>query len=311
MRTTVVGVLAAFVGGLGGAAQSRVNGALAASLHNGIAAALVSNLTASVLVITAMAAAPGARAGLRRAVARLRQGTLRAWECVGGACGALYVASQGISAGVLGLAVFTVAVVAGQTGGGLAVDRAGIAPGGRRPVTRIRALGAAVTVAAVAVAVGGRLRAGTVLALAVLPLAAGLALAVQGAVNGRVQQAAGAVLPAVFINAVVGTVALLLAFGVAVATQGWPGGALPDQPWLYLGGVIGVGFTAIGVAVVRRIGVLLLGLAVIAGQLTGALVLDLVVPGPAGAPGVAGFVGVGLTLVAVLTVMVDRSARPA
>jgi transporter family-2 protein len=55
----------------------------------------------------------------------------------------------------------------------------------------------------------------------------------------------------------------------------------------------------------------LLGLAVIAGQLTGALVLDLVVPGPAGAPGVAGFVGVGLTLVAVLTVMVDRSARPA
>jgi transporter family-2 protein len=69
-----------------------------------------------------------------------------------------------------------------------------------------------------------------------------------------------------------------------------------------------VGFTAIGVAVVRRIGVLLLGLAVIAGQLTGALVLDLVAPGPAGAPGLTAFLGVGLTLVAVLVVVVrDRT----
>jgi transporter family-2 protein len=303
------GVLAAFAGGVGGAAQSRVNGALAGSLHSGIAAALVSNTTALVLVVGALAVAPAARAGLRRAAGRLRSGTLRARECVGGACGALYVAGQGISAAPLGLAVFTVAVVAGQTGGGLAVDRAGIAPGGRRPVTRTRLLAAAVTVAAVAVAAGGRLRAGTSLLLAVLPLLAGLALAVQGAVNGRVQRATGAVLPAVFINAVVGTAALLLAFGVAVAFRGRPDGTLPTSPWLYLGGLIGVAFTAIGVAVVRRIGVLLLGLAVIAGQLTGALLLDLLVPGPAGPPGVPAFLGVVVTLVAVLLV-VSRDRRP-
>jgi transporter family-2 protein len=54
--------------------------------------------------------------------------------------------------------------------------------------------------------------------------------------------------------------------------------------------------------------VLLLGLAVIAGQLTGALALDLVVPGPAGAPGLSAFLGVGLTLVAVLVVVArDRT----
>jgi transporter family-2 protein len=308
MRGTVAGVLAAFLGGLGGAAQSRVNGALAGRLHDGIAAALLSNTTALVLVIAALAAAPAARAGLRLAVDRLRRGTLRLWECLGGACGALYVASQGISAGVLGLAVFTVAVVAGQSAGGLAVDRAGIAPGGRRPVTRARALGAAVTVAAVVVAVSGRLRAGTGLALAVLPLAAGAALAVQGAVNGRVRQAAGAVLPAVFINAAVGTAALLLAFGGVLAVHGRPDGSLPGQPWFYLGGAIGVGFTAIGVAVVRRIGVLLLGLAVIAGQLTGGLALDLIAPGPAGRPGVTGYLGAGLTLATVLVVVArDRT----
>jgi transporter family-2 protein len=308
MRGTVAGVLAAFLGGIGGAAQSRVNGALAGRLHDGIAAALLSNTTALVLVIAALAAAPAARAGLRLAVDRLRRGTLRLWECLGGACGALYVASQGISAGVLGLAVFTVAVVAGQSAGGLAVDRAGIAPGGRRPVTRARALGAVVTVAAVVIAVSGRLRAGTGLALAVLPLAAGAALAVQGAVNGRVRQAAGAVLPAVFINAAVGTAALLLAFGGVLAVHGRPDGSLPGQPWFYLGGAIGVGFTAIGVAVVRRIGVLLLGLAVIAGQLTGALALDLIAPGPAGRPGVTGYLGAGLTLATVLVVVArDRT----
>jgi len=308
MRARIAGVLAAFVGGLGGAAQSRVNGALAGHLHDGIAAALLSNTTALVLVATAMAVTPSARAGLRLAVQRLRQGTLRGWELLGGACGALYVASQGISAGVLGLAVFTVAVVAGQTGGGLAVDRAGIAPGGRRVVTLTRALGAAVTVAAVAIAVSGRLSAGTSLALAVLPLAAGVALAVQGAVNGRVRQAAGAVMPAVFINAVVGTAALVLAFGVASLIHGLPDGSLPGRPWFYLGGAIGVGFTAIGVAVVRHIGVLLLGLAVIAGQLTGALALDLLAPGPAGAPGLTGYLGVGLTLAAVFVVVArDRT----
>jgi len=303
MKAKVVGVLAAFVGGVGGAAQSRVNGALAGRLHDGIAAALLSNTTALALVAAAMAVTPSARAGLRLAAQRFRQGSLRGWELLGGACGALYVASQGISAGVLGLAVFTVAVVAGQTGGGLAVDRAGIAPGGRRAVTRIRALGAAVTVAAVAVAVSGRLSAGTTLALAVLPVTAGVALAFQGAVNGRVRQAAGAVLPAVFINALVGTPALLVAYGVASLLHGWPDGSLPAAPWFYVGGAIGVGFTAIGVAVVRHIGVLLLGLAVIAGQLAGALALDLLVPGPAGAPGLTGYLGVGLTLAAVLVVV--------
>jgi transporter family-2 protein len=299
MRSTVAGVLAAFVGGLGGAAQSRVNAALAGRLHDGVAAALVSNLTALVLVTAAVAVAPSARAGLVLLGSGLRRGGLRAWECVGGACGAVYVASQGVSAGVLGLAVFTVAVVAGQTGGGLAVDRAGIAPGGSRPVTPARLAGAAVTVAAVVIAAGGRLRAGTSLALAVLPLLAGMALAVQGAVNGRVQRAAGAVLPAVFLNAAVGTGALLLVFGVTGVLRGWPSGSLPTQPWLYAGGAIGACFTAIGVAVVRRIGVLLLGLAVIAGQLTGATALDLIAPGPAGPPGLAGFLGVGLTLTAV------------
>jgi transporter family-2 protein len=231
-------------------------------------------------------------------------GALRPWECLGGLCGALYVASQGLTAGTLGLAVFTVAVVTGQPGGGLAVDVSGLAPGGRRSVTRARVMGAALTVVAVLLAVSGRLRTGATVAPAALPLLAGTALAFQGAVNGRVRQATGGVLPAVFINALVGTGALLVVYLCALAVGDRQTGTLPGEPWLYLGGAIGIGFVAIGVAVVRHIGVLLLGLGVIAGQLAGAVALDFVAPGSAGTPTIAALLGTALTFVAVAVVLV-------
>ncbi len=305
--TPVLGVLAAVLGGLGGAVQARVNGGLGGHLHDGLAAALISNGSALLLVASA-GFSRTAREGLRRVLGALRTGTLRPWEGVGGACGALYVASQGISAGPLGVAVFTVAVVCGQSGGALGVDRAGLAPGGRRPVTLTRALGAALSVVAVTVAMSGRLRGGTALGLAALPLVAGVALAFQGAVNGRVRRAAGAVVPAVFVNALVGTAALAVAFAGSVVLRGWPTGALPHEPWWYVGGAIGLGFTAIGVAVVERIGVLLLGLGVIAGQLAGAVTLDLV----AGRTDPAALLGALLTLVAVTVALISGNfSRPA
>jgi bacterial/archaeal transporter family-2 protein len=301
--TVLAGVAAAFLGGVGGAVQARVNGGLAAHLHDGVAAALISNGSALLILTGAMLAAPAARAGLRLVLAKFRGGTLRLWECLGGVCGALYVAGQGISAGALGVAVFTVAVVAGQSSGGLLADAAGLTPGGKRPVTRVRAAGATLTVAAALVAVGGRLQAGAWVPLALLPLVAGAGLAFQGAVNGRVRQAAGAVLPAVYVNALTGTAGLLVAFGMSVLVRGRPTGALPATPWLYLGGVLGIGFTTIGVMVVRRIGVLLLALGVIAGQLAGAVALDVLAPGPAGVPGMGTLLGAGLTLLAVMVIV--------
>jgi transporter family-2 protein len=307
--TVLAGVTAAFVCGVGGAIQARVNGGLAAHLHDGIAAALASNGSALLILTGAMLAAPAARAGLRLVLAKLRGGTLRLWECLGGICGALYVASQGISAGALGVAVFTVAVVAGQSSGGLLADAAGLTPGGRRPVTQVRAAGAALTIAAVAVAASDQLRTGAWVPLALLPVVAGAGLAFQGAVNGRVRQAAGAVLPAVYVNALTGTAGLLVAFGISVLVRGRPTAALPTTPWLYLGGVLGIGFTTIGVMVVRRIGVLLLALGVIAGQLAGAVALDLLAPGPAGAPGVGALLGAGLTLLAVMVILLPDLRR--
>ncbi len=58
--------------------------------------------------------------------------------------------------GLLGVALFTVATVTGQTLSGLLVDRMGIGPAGKRSITGIRVIGSILTVAAVAWAVSPR-----------------------------------------------------------------------------------------------------------------------------------------------------------
>lgn len=310
----VLGVGAAVVAGAGSAVQSRVNGSLADAVGSGFLAAVVSFGSGLVVLAVALFAWPRARAALRRIPAALRPDDgaprLQWWQCVGGAAGGFFVAAQGLTVGSLGVAVFIVAIVAGQSVTSLVVDRLGLAPGGKRPVTLGRALGPALTVVAVLISVAGSLRTPDAIGLAVLPLLAGAGSAWQQAVNGRVRGvasgvagdprggAAPGVLAATFLNFLVGTVALLLAYGVSVLVAGPPTGSFPTNPWLYTGGVIGIVFIGTAAAVVHRIGVLLLGLGLIAGQIVGALVLDLVTPGAA-APAATTYVGAALTLVAV------------
>jgi transporter family-2 protein len=166
-------------------------------------------------------------------------------------------------------------------------------------------------VVAVPIAVSGRIGTPAALGLAILPVLAGAGSAWQQAMNGRVRQASEGVIATTFINFVVGTTALLVAFGLDLAFQGRPTGSLPTEPWLYLGGLIGVVFIAVAAALVRHIGVLLLGLGMIAGQVIGALLLDLILPA-AHKPGPATFLGAALTLVAVwIAATPPRRPRPA
>ena len=295
-----LGVGLAVASGVAVAAQSRVNGELGVRLQDGIAAALVSFGVGLLVLAVLVPALPGGRRGLRMLRRALTEGTLRPWQCLGGLCGALLVATQGLTVGVLGVAVFTVAVVAGQSASSLVVDRFGIGPGGAQPITGARLAGAVLTVLAVLLAVGDRLTDPAALALAALPLLAGLAVAWQQAVNGRVGIAAGSVLTATLVNFAVGTVGLLVVFLVDLALRGRPGGAFPAEPWLYVGGPIGIVFIAIAAAVVRFTGVLLLGLATISGQVLGAVAMDVIFPTAASQPGPRTLLGTALTLVAVL-----------
>lgn len=290
------------------AVQSQLNGELAQRLGEGaragVVAATVSFAVGLAVLVLVVAAVRGPRAGVVRLVGAVRSRELRPWLLLGGVAGALLVATQGLTVGTVGVALFTVAVVAGQTSSALVVDRVGLGPSGPRAVSRGRVVGAVITVAAVVLTVSGRLTGSeglgaAALALAVLPLLAGAAVSWQQAVNGRVSEVAGPVATAVN-NFAVGLVALLVLLAATLLLPGELRGApgLADGWWLYCGGPLGVAFIALTAALVKVHGVLVLGLCVVAGQVVASVALDALTGaaevGPATVAGaVVTLVGVG------------------
>jgi transporter family-2 protein len=304
-RVRVAGAALAAVGGVALAVQGRINGQLGHVLHDGVLAALISFGMGTVLLATAVAATPSARAGVIRLRNSVRAGRLRFWQCLGGACGAFLVTAQGVTVATLGVAVFTIAVVAGQVVASLAVDRAGLGPAEAQPVTLPRAVGAALAVVAVVIAVSDHaaIEAGG-LWWALLPAVAGLGLAWQAAVNGLVRVESDHIVVPTLVNFSVGTVALILATAVDFTVRGMPDG-LPGVWWYYVGGPLGIITIMTAVAAVRFTGVLLLGLASVAGQLTGAVLLDIVVPTGGGLTA-ASVIGTAITMVAVGVAAIRR-----
>ncbi|WP_107653582.1 DMT family transporter [Nocardia suismassiliense] len=304
-----LGLVFGFGIGAGVAVQGRINGALGARLHDGIAAATISFGSGLLILVIAFAFSARLRGGVVQVRRALAAGTLRPWHLLGGLCGAFFVACQGLTVAAIGVTAFTVAVVAGQLLSSLVVDRLGVAPNGRTPVTALRFGGAALGVAAVMLAGSGRsgapsgalsvpdsLRGAPTALLIILPALAGIGLAWQQAVNGRVGQAGGP-LPATLVNFCVGLIALVVLEAAVLLGSGLPA-EFPTQPWLYLGGLIGIAFIALAALTVRWIGVLLLGLTSIAGQLLMSIALDLATPTSAGLSATA-VIGSVLTLVAV------------
>lgn len=298
VRGRVVGLLVAVVVGTALALQARINGELAGRIGDGVFAALLSFAGGELVLLAVAATVPAVRAGLVRTMRGVRSGRLPWWQLLGGLCGAFLVITQGLTVGVVGVAVFTVAVVAGQASSSLVVDRAGLGPGAAQPVTVTRIAGAVLTIGAVLLAVSDRLGGPAALWVAVIPVLAGVTVAWQQAVNGRVNAVAGNPLAATLVNFTVGTVLLLVVTAVVVAVRGLPA-PLPGNPVLYLGGPLGIVFIATAVAVVRLTGVLLLGLGTIAGQLVGALLLDVFVPATGEQLSATAVAGTALTLVAV------------
>jgi transporter family-2 protein len=298
----------AVVSGLALAVQARINGQLGAALRaidpnggalTGLLSGVLSFGVGLVLLAVFVPAVPFGRRGLGRLFDALGSGRLRWWQCLGGVCGAFLVTTQGLVVATLGVAVFTVAVVAGQVVAGLAVDRAGIGPRGRRLLTVRRTVGALLAIPAVAIAVADQFGHTTLLLLAVLPLVAGAGVAWQQAVNGRVTVAARDSLVATLVNFTAGMVALLVVAAVPVAVSGLPA-RLPGQWWLYLGGPLGIVLIVGAAASARLVGVLVVGLSSVAGQLVGALLLAVVLPaGPTGSV-VFPVVGTVLALAAVV-----------
>lgn len=298
-RLRAAGAGLAALGGVALAVQGRVNGQLGHDMRDGLFAALISTFIGSVLLLTALPILPAARAGVGRLRKALRTQALRPWQLLGGTCGAFFVTTQGLTVSMLGVAVFTVAVVAGQTVSGLPLDRAGLGPGGPQPITLPRALGASLTVIAVIISVSDHaaITGSGGLWWAVLPAVAGLGIAWQTAMNGQVRVAAANIMVPTVVNFLVGTTALVVAAVVDVLVRGWPAPP-PGQWWLYTGGLMGIVAILTAVTAVRVTGVLMLGMASVAGQLTGAVLLDVFFPA-AGGLTVLSVVAIAVTMVAV------------
>lgn len=260
------------------ALQSQVNGSLADVLGNGLEAALIS-FGVGLVVLTLMGLVMARmRSGMRVLVAATRSGGIPRWQVFGGLLGAFFVVTQSMSVPVGGVALFAITTVAGQVTASLIVDRMGLGPYGRQPVSSARVMSAIIAIAAVGSAVTGRWGGdGLSLLLVVMGLVAGGAVGVQAAINGRVSAVSGEPLVAAWMNFIVGTSALVIAVGIAAST-GLTNLAIPtDSPaWLYTGGLIGVIFVTTTAWVVGRVGVLRQALLAIAGQLLGSIVLDLI-----------------------------------
>jgi len=272
-------VVLSVVGGALMTLQTRLNAGLAVVEGSGFLAAAWS-FGSGFLVIAAIAmAVPGVRRGTRRFLGEIRAGRLPWWLTAGGVIGALFVLAQGVAAPATGLALFTVVGVAGQSIGSLTLDRAGIIGMPRRPATSPRVAGAALVVIAVVIASWPELGLGAAWWLLSLPLLNGLLRGVQQAINGRIRAEAGSALAATLVNFAGGALVLVVAALIAWAATGR--GPVPvSTPWLLLGGALGLMHIFIQSFGVRRLGVLVLGLSMIAGQLLAAVVLDLVAPLP-------------------------------
>jgi transporter family-2 protein len=294
-RTVPLALAAAVASGALVALQQRVNGELKTELGDALLTALVSFGTGLLTVVLVVLARPAARAAL----GKVRQVP---WvQRLGGLGGASLVAVGAAAAPEIGVALLTVGLVAGQTSGGLVVDRLGMGPGGAHGLTPPRVAGAVLCLVAVGISVlGDGAREASPLLL-VLVVAAGLAISVQQALNGRVRRTTGDAGVATLVNFVVGTLALALGVLVHGAVAGFDVGSWPGagEWFLYTGGPMGAAFVAVAAVVVRLLGVLRLGLAVIAGQLVGALLLDLLLPVHGEGVELLTVLGVALTLVAV------------
>ncbi len=303
-RTSLLALAGAVVVGALTALQARINGQLGVALGDGLVAAVISFGSGLALVGLLSAVTPAGRRGVCRLVRGLHDRDVPAWMLLGGLAGALTVATQGLAVGIIGVSLFTVGVVAGQTVNGLVLDRVGYGPAGVVAITPGRLLGGALSLVAVGISLLSDTATGVPWWMLLLPFLAGAGIAWQQATNGRLRARVHSALTATLVNFAGGTAALAVAAAISITVAG-PPTAYPAEPGLYTGGAIGVAYIFLTAALVGYTGVLLFGLGAVVGQLVASVLLDALWPSAASPP-----LGQALAMVAVaLTSVVVAAAR--
>jgi transporter family-2 protein len=194
--------------------------------------------------------------------------------------GGSFVAVQTQIVPLIGVAIYSVAAIAGQSAISLLVDRIGLTGGGKKEITPRRVTAAFVTVLAVFISVADRLDGRDLsIAAVVLGVLAGAIVGVQRAMNGQINEHSQQSFTTSLLNFAMGTTFLLIILFFAMTFGGMKLSPLPAGPWwIYTGGVIGVIYVAFTSTIVQHLGVLTFTLISVGGQLVGSLLIDLVSP---------------------------------
>ena len=262
------------------ALQARANGELSHLLGNPIQAATVSFGSGLIVIAIFAASHHGMRQGLNGIKKGLIEGGLKRWNLFAGMLGGIFVAIQTNTVPLIGVAVYSVASISGQTASSLIVDALGLAGGAKKQVTFRRILASLITVLAVLVSVWDRIDAHD---LSLIPVAlAGLAggiVGIQRALNGKINIYSKQHWTTSLLNFIMGTTFLLLLTALLIQVGRYEFQPLPSAPWwIYTGGVLGVIYIAYSATIVQHLGVLASTLLSVGGNLFGALVIDLLAP---------------------------------
>ncbi len=262
------------------AVQARVNGELSHQLNNGLQAAFVSFGSGLLIILLITPFSSQIKEGIVNLRAAVKNKEIARWKLLAGALGGSFVAIQTQIVPLIGVAIYSVASIAGQTAMSLIVDRIGLTGGGKKLISPRRVLAAVLTVIAVLVSVWDRIDANNLSMFAVTAGGiAGAIVGVQRALNGQINEYSHQSFTTSLLNFITGTSFLMILIAVGLVIGRNELSPLPSNPWwIYTGGVIGVIYIAFTSTIVQHLGVLTFTLFSVGGQLVGSLVIDLVSP---------------------------------
>jgi bacterial/archaeal transporter family-2 protein len=284
------------------AVQARANGELSAQMGNSLQAALISFSSGLLIIAVITVFSRRIKDGMRRLLTAAKSKEIPKWRLFAGMLGGSFVAIQTNIVPIIGVALYSVASIAGQALTSLLVDRIGITAGGPKAVSARRVGAAAITVFAVAVSVIDRLDDSTFTFFPVfLAVIAGAFVGVQRALNGQINEYSGESYATSFLNFIMGTAFLVIFLLLAISVSDTKLSPLPQGPWwIYTGGVIGVIYIAFTALIVQHLGVLTFTVLSVGGQLFGSLLLDLANPETSSQVGWALISGIALTYLGIL-----------
>ena len=280
-------------------------------MGDSLEAALVSFSTGLLFVSGIALVRQDVRAGFRQIFTAINLNKMPAWTITAGVLGASFVAMQTYVVPIAGVALFTVASLAGQTAISLWVDKSALSGGTKTLITKRRVVAAIITVLAVVLSAWDRFELSNFSIIALgLAFFAGSWVGVQRALNGRINSHSNKSFATSWLNFITGTSFLLLLLLLRSLFTDHSILNFQTAPlWMFLGGSIGVTYIALSSHIVQQLGVLEFTLFSVGGMLIGSLLIDLLLPTPGTVISPFLIAGIALTYLGVVVNGQSRLSR--